>query len=162
MVWRVISNFMPTFIPRLVLIRIFFEKNKWGFFRKLWGSLKKVGIFSKNVGIFEKKNGGDMWGFLIDEVGIFDSDHLETLGVIEIEAITNGILKIRSKKRHLIGIRINTDLLNATHNCRFWLPIFKKEGWKFYGKPVPIAYKKALEDFDRAKAGTRIIWCFKR
>ena len=81
MVWRVISNFMPTFIPRLVPIKIFFEKNKWGFFRKLWGSLKKVGIFSKNVGIFEKKNGGDMWGFLIDEVGNFDYDHLETLPI---------------------------------------------------------------------------------
>ena len=111
-----------------------------------------------------------------EEVSIFNVKHMPTVnklgdgtesvkrpkGVIEIEAITNGILKIRSKKHHLIGIRINTDLLNATHNCRFWLPIFKKEGWKFYGKPVPIAYKKALEDFDRAKAGTRIIWCFKR
>ena len=79
MVWRVISNFMSTFIPRLVLIRIFFEKNKWGFFRKLWGSLKKVGIFAKNVGIFEKKNGGDMWGFLIDEVGILTQKILDTL-----------------------------------------------------------------------------------
>ena len=79
MVWRVISNFMSTFIPRLVLIRIFFEKNKWGFFRKLWGSLKKVGIFAKNVGIFEKKNGGDMWGFLIDEVGILTQKILEAL-----------------------------------------------------------------------------------
>ena len=70
---------MPTFTPRLVPIRIFFVKNKWGFFRKLWGSLKKVGIFSKNVGIIEEKNGGDLWGFLIAEVGISTLKVLDTL-----------------------------------------------------------------------------------
>ena len=50
----------------------------------MWGSLKKVGIFSKNVGIFEKKNGGDMWGFLIDEVGIWTQKILETLSGADI------------------------------------------------------------------------------
>ena len=115
-----------------------------------------------------------------EEISVFNVKHVPTTvnkagggdgtesaqrpkGVVEIEAITRGIKKIRYEKNHLIGIKINTDLLNATHNCRFWLPRFKEDGWKFYGKPVPIAFKKALEEFDRAKAGIRITWnCFKR
>ena len=45
----------------------------------MWGSLKKVGIFSKNVGIIEEKNCGDLWGFLIAEVGISTLKVLDTL-----------------------------------------------------------------------------------
>ena len=114
-----------------------------------------------------------------EEISVFNVKHVPTAmnkgngdgtesaqtpkGVFEIEAITSSIQKIRSKKHHLIGIKINTDLLNATHNCRFWLPRFKKEGWIIYGKPVPMAFKEALEEFDKAKAGIRITWnCFKR
>ena len=84
-------------------------------------------------------------------------------GVVEIEAITNGIHKIRSKKHHLTGIKIKTDLLGASHTCRFWLPIFKKNDWEMNKiKPIRKAYKEALKNYDKAKAGIRITWCIKR
>ena len=41
-----------------------------------------MGIILPNVGIFEEKFGGDEWGFLIAEVGIFTQKILATLAVV--------------------------------------------------------------------------------
>ena len=46
-------------------------------------------------GFLRKNLGGDKWGYLIDEMGIFDSDHLETL-------IIKKNLKIESLKMDAI------------------------------------------------------------
>ena len=40
---------------------------------------QKWGFSPKNVGIFGNINGGDMWGFLIVEVGISTLNFLDTL-----------------------------------------------------------------------------------
>ena len=85
-----------------------------------------MGISPKNVGIFEEKNGGDMWGFLIAEVGISNLNHLETLSIktkllqvhqtasdfdILIEIFWNSVLKVETEKMEKTVITCKIDII---------------------------------------------------
>ena len=73
----------------------------------MWGSLKKVGIFSKNVGIIEEKNGGDLWGFLIAEVGISTLNFLAALIRSKCSDTSHKSNVVRNKKKDLEILIIN-------------------------------------------------------